>query len=115
MQKKLLGNEHADLWLCLNPMGCTLMAKGEANAAESLFRESLAILHKRKWFDHWKTAHTESLLGSCLTALGRYDEAETLLQTSYSALKRLRGDNDRYTQESLRRLEINEDFRRRIP
>ena len=37
--------------------------------------------------DHWRIAELETLYGGCLTALGRFDEAETLLISSHERIE----------------------------
>ena len=36
--------------------------------------------------EHWRTAEAKRVLGKCLTALGRYPEAEAYLLESYRTL-----------------------------
>jgi hypothetical protein len=65
------------------------LARGQPGAAEPLLRDGLRIRllaptlvpNRRRILpeDDWSVAATRSLLGAALTALARYDEAETVL------------------------------------
>ncbi|HEY7412544.1 MAG TPA: hypothetical protein VII13_17510, partial [Vicinamibacteria bacterium] len=54
--------------------------------------------------DDWRTAEARSLLGGCLTVLGRHAEAEPLLVESYPILERRRGRDYRRTREAGQRV-----------
>ncbi len=49
-------------------------------------------------------ADTESIIGACLTAAGRYEEAEPLLVRSYSLLRAELGETHRFTLDALQRI-----------
>ena len=51
-----------------------------------------------------RRAEAQNVLGACLSALGRFDEAEPLLVEGYSGLKKTRGDRHLITQYALRYL-----------
>jgi serine/threonine-protein kinase len=70
----------------LRNLAATLLREGEAVEAESRIRESLALFRDQK--PSWRTADAESILGACLAAQGRFQEAEPLLRESYSALQK---------------------------
>jgi serine/threonine protein kinase/Tfp pilus assembly protein PilF len=55
------------------------LARGRPALAEPLLRQSLGCFRRVAAPGDWRIAVTESLLGSALTALGRYPEAESLL------------------------------------
>jgi serine/threonine protein kinase len=81
----------------------SLLAARDPAQAERLAREALGI------FQHlprsgWRTADAESVLGGCLAALGRHDEAAPLLAASYRQLRKLRGDDEPQTRQALARL-----------
>ncbi|MEO6195879.1 MAG: tetratricopeptide repeat protein, partial [Thermoanaerobaculia bacterium] len=52
----------------------------------------------------WRVADTESVLGSCLTALGRFEEAEPLLLASYPVLENDKGDGAKHAAEARQRI-----------
>ncbi len=80
------------------------MEKDEAAGAETLLRECLQIRRVALPQDHWLTAHAESVLGGCLAALGRYQEAERLLLDGDAVMvKALGRDHDR-TVDGLHRI-----------
>ena len=54
--------------------------------------------------DHARLAHTRSVLGECLTALSRYDEAEPLVLESYERLKTVQGEAGAGTRKALSRI-----------
>ncbi|MEO6194337.1 MAG: serine/threonine-protein kinase, partial [Thermoanaerobaculia bacterium] len=60
-----------------------LVKEGKASEAEAKAREALSIFRAKQPPTPWRVADTESVLGSCLTALGRFEEAEPLLLASY--------------------------------
>ncbi len=68
-------------------LSAVLLAQGKAGEAEPLARRCRELQQKTLPHGHWRTALTENLLGDCLTALHRYDEAEPLLCDSYRVLK----------------------------
>ncbi|MCH8147603.1 MAG: serine/threonine protein kinase [Planctomycetes bacterium] len=80
------------------------VARGEYHLAEERLEAALNICRSAYPGDHWWTAYAESVLGECLVAGKRYQEAESLLLQSYSVMKGLRGDGDRYVVEARRRI-----------
>ena len=53
---------------------------------------------------HWLIANTESVLGGCLTAQRRYQEAEDLLVPAYARLLADRGEAHERTRDARQRL-----------
>ena len=70
------------------------------HATEPLLREALALRQHALPEGHWHIAEAQSLLGRCLTGLGRYDEAEPLLLAAYAGLQATRGDQDAHTAQA---------------
>ncbi len=70
----------------LRNLAATLLREGKAVEAESRIREALAIFRDKK--PAWRAADAESVLGACLTAQGRFKEAEPVLLESLSALQK---------------------------
>ena len=54
--------------------------------------------------NHWWTAWSHSVLGGCLTELGRFDEAEPLLLDSLDTITSVKDPGDIYVVDSLRRI-----------
>jgi serine/threonine-protein kinase len=104
LRRKALPAGHPQIARSLTGLGGLLAEKGTPRQAEPLLREALEILRKAVPKDHWWTADAESGLGSCLVALRRYDEAEPLLVESYSTLKAKRGERNKLTEQTLKRL-----------
>ena len=80
------------------------MQHGDPGAAEPLLRECRVIRREALPEGHWLHANTESTLGECLTALGRFGEAEPLLLRSYPVIKAKWGASGEHTQRALRRI-----------
>ena len=80
------------------------LAKGDAAAAEPLLRQSLAARLRAFGADDWRVGMTKSLLGSALTSLGRYDEAEALLLEARRLLKDVPGAQGREAKATVTRL-----------
>jgi tetratricopeptide (TPR) repeat protein len=63
-----------------------LMNLDDARGAEPLLRESLELRQAALATDDPSIAITQGMLGECLTTLGQYKEAESLLLESYTRL-----------------------------
>ena len=74
---------------------------GRFEEAEAFAREALELFYERHV--HWQIADAESVLGECLLARGQVEEAERLLEWSYEAIARTRGENARQTLEAKKR------------
>jgi serine/threonine protein kinase/tetratricopeptide (TPR) repeat protein len=85
-------------------LASVLVAEGKAAEAEAKAREALSIFRAKQPPTHWRIADTESVLGSCLTALGRFEEAEPLLLASYPALENDKGDGAKHAAEARQRI-----------
>ncbi len=98
------GSTSRDVAHALFGLARVLMAADRPDRAEPLFSESLEIF--RRWpAEEWFMINgTESMLGNCLTALGRYQEAEPLLLGSYSRFKDRRGADHPSSRRALGRL-----------
>jgi serine/threonine-protein kinase len=86
-----LGPDHPNRAIFLRNIAFALLTQGKVDEAEATIREALAIFRKKQP-DSWRTADAESVLGSCLAAQRRFQEAEPLLVRSYTALKQDEGD-----------------------
>ncbi|MFQ5411778.1 MAG: tetratricopeptide repeat protein, partial [Phycisphaerae bacterium] len=85
-------------------LGRILVRLHRYEEALPLLREALETRRKRLPAGHWKTAKTESVLGACLAGLGRFEEAEPLLLSSYPRIAKDRGPFHRRTREALQRI-----------
>jgi len=84
-----------------------LMERDRDREAEPMLREALAIRTEVLVANHWGTALARSVLGACLSKLGRYGEAEPLLVDGYTRLREVVGIGDARTQRALRQLVIH--------
>ncbi len=80
-----------------------LLHNGRPDEAEPLLRKCLEI-RRTSAADDRLIANTESLLGGCLTALGRYEEAKPLLLESYSRIKVTGEEADDLTRAACQRI-----------
>ena len=78
----------------LHRLADILMHNGNPAEAEPLLRECLEILLGPPGQDDQQIANTQSLLGACLTALKRYEEAEALLLESYPRIESTEEESD---------------------
>jgi len=82
-----LGEDHPVVALFELNLGRAQLARNQAASAEPGLRKALAIRTRAFPPGHWRIAEAEGLLGECLTAQGRYGEAETLLLDAHRMLK----------------------------
>jgi tetratricopeptide (TPR) repeat protein len=88
----------------LERLATSLLAQGNLAMAELVFRECLGVRRAAYDDNHALAVYTESLLGECLTGLGRYDEAERLLLHAYPLLRDQPGADPEPTLAAARRL-----------
>jgi serine/threonine-protein kinase len=81
-----------------------IMDRGDARAAEPLLREVLDIRHQAPGVSQEELARAQSALGACLSILGQFAEAESLLLAGYGTMKDARGDGDMATRQALEAL-----------
>jgi eukaryotic-like serine/threonine-protein kinase len=87
----------------LRGVAYSLLTQGQAAEAEPLAREALAIFREVE-SPKWRIADAESVLGGCLAAQGRFQEAEPLLLAGYEALRTEKGLGTRYLPPARERL-----------
>ncbi len=92
-----IGNAYSSL-------GDLFLMLGDTARAEPFVRQRVEIYASALGADHGWTAHAKAVLGSCLTSLQRYAEAERLLLEGYTSLRAASGLGDRYTQDAVTRL-----------
>ncbi|MCP4664266.1 MAG: tetratricopeptide repeat protein, partial [bacterium] len=97
IQLSKLGKNHREVVVTKRNLAALLAAKGQPAAGERLAREALAIFRKTQVDGTWLIAYAESVLGACLTGLGRFPEAEGLLVGNYDPIRRVRGERSPYT------------------
>jgi hypothetical protein len=84
--------------------GLLLLKKGEPERAEPLLREAWRIRREKLLAGDWRTANAQSLLGECLAAMGKYEEAEPLLLDGYHALHASPETSPGLVDEAIRRI-----------
>ncbi|MEM7505036.1 MAG: serine/threonine-protein kinase, partial [Pseudomonadota bacterium] len=103
------GSDDGRVARVLRNLAPVLLAKGDREGALNAAESALAIL--QKGFKHWQIADVESVLGECLMALGRFDQAEELINRSYPVIEAQKGPDARQTKEALARIEAFEAAR----
>jgi tetratricopeptide (TPR) repeat protein len=88
----------------LEGLASSQMRRGDFAAAEEVLRACHEIRRDFLGSEHPHTAEAESLLGECLTRLGRFAEAQPLLLRSYRILADDRGSAERRDLTALQRL-----------
>jgi tetratricopeptide (TPR) repeat protein len=88
-------------------LASTLLLIGKYSEAESMARESLAIIEK-KLPDDWRAFNAKSVLGGSLLGQKRYAEAEPLLLSGYEGMEqrkdKIPAERKSWLKETLRRL-----------
>jgi tetratricopeptide (TPR) repeat protein len=82
IREKALGADHSLLASPLARLGSLHLKLGEAEAAEPLLRRALALGRDREPHREPEILQPRIDLGRCLTALGRYPEAESSLASA---------------------------------
>src|SRR5262249_34420473 len=70
----------------LSWLGWVLSELGQAEEAEPLLREGLALREKHLPAGHWFIANTRSVLGDCLARQHKFADAESLLLQGYQGM-----------------------------
>ncbi len=102
-RRALLDEHHPLVGTTETNLASLLVTRGKLEEAESLVFKALATLRDSRP-DHWRVAHAESVLGSCLAGTERFAEAEVLLVRSYPVLVAAKRECTRYTVEALSRM-----------
>ncbi len=79
--------EYSGVGSSLRSQAETLIERGDWPSAEQPLRACLVLRQKELPPEHWAIAEARSLLGSVLTHLARYSEAEPLLRDALAALE----------------------------
>jgi serine/threonine protein kinase len=104
IQREILKEGHIDFARSWTVLGKILTRAGEPARGEEPLRNALALRVKALKPGHSAIAGTQGVLGECLTAQKRFEEAETLLLESHTALNKTLGANDPRTHKARRRL-----------
>lgn len=101
---EIFGAAHSGVLITTTGLALVLIDAGRAEEAATLLRDGLA-LWSESLAGSWYLAYSGSVLGGCLTALGRYDEAEPLLVVGYRELRTALGDDAPKTRDARHRLD----------
>ena len=102
IRRALLDEHHPDVAVTQTGLASLLASTGQSVEAEALTRQAIQTLRDKKP-GHWRIAHAQSVRGSSLAGLRRFEEAESLLLKSYPILVKARRECTRYTIEALQR------------
>ena len=111
-----LGREHPLVAIYSINLASVHLARNEAGAAEALLRQALPVRvrapgvvpNRRRTFpeDDWSVGATKSLLGAALTALARYEEAESMLLEADRDLQTTPAPQGRDAKATVKRLVV---------
>jgi tetratricopeptide (TPR) repeat protein len=87
----------------LRNLAAVELAEGKIAEAVANAREAASIFHAYP-AQPWRTADADSLLGACLVAQGKFQEAEPLLLKSYPLLKADSGEGAKRADEARQRI-----------
>ncbi len=104
IRRRRLRADHPALAVPLLGLAQVHLHFDRAADAEPLLRDALAFRRKALPAGHWETAEIASVLGGCLTVLGRYEEAESLLLASHPVLRKEQGEDSRIARETYHRV-----------
>ena len=96
----LLGTRDQTTWIALNNLASLHVRLGRPEQAEEEYRDLLSSADAVLPEQHWLLRVFERNYGECLTALGRFDEAERLLLGSFAALRESHGLEHEYTHKA---------------
>jgi serine/threonine-protein kinase len=90
--RKAYGDDHRSVAVNEVQYGLFLVRTGRLDEGERRVREGLRIFEAVHPSGHFQIDMARAMLGECLAARGRYEEAETLVVGGYDALRRSLGD-----------------------
>jgi serine/threonine-protein kinase len=104
IQREILQEGHIDFARSGTILGKIHTRSGDPARGEEPLRNALALRTKALKPGHSATAFTQAMLGECLAAQNRYEEAETLLLESHTTMNKTMGANDPRTKRATMRL-----------
>ncbi len=102
--REVYGDEHMSIAITTGNLASILRASGDPTRALPAYQKALALYEKLFSPDHPNVSVLRSNTAGCLIELGRYQEAEGLLEKSLTALMESHGAENRLTQSTLRYL-----------
>lgn len=103
-RRNVLGPTDDRTTVSIHALAIVRSEQGRYADAAKLFREEIAALLEQSPGGHWHVADARSRLGACLTAMGQFEEAESLLLESFAELKDTFGERDETTNEARKRI-----------
>jgi len=100
LRQRLLGPSHPEVANSLYILAELLADRGDPVAAEARAREALGILERMHLGRDRRTELVRGLLGSCLAAQGRFEEAEPLLLLAHRGLEATLGPENPATRRT---------------
>ncbi|MHC4089048.1 MAG: serine/threonine protein kinase [Planctomycetota bacterium] len=97
--RRLLGDEHPETIIALHNVAVLRQYQGRDAEALALARDALEAAETSLPRGHLKIGRYRDHLGTCLTALGRFAEAERELLAAYDSLRGQLGGGHPYTQK----------------
>ncbi|MEE9128766.1 MAG: tetratricopeptide repeat-containing protein kinase family protein [Phycisphaerales bacterium] len=104
MKLVVLGEDHISVAKSQVGLARVMLLQGDPSQAETSCRAALEVQRNASPPVPWLIATTENLLGACLVAQQRYEDAEPLLVDSLSVIRARWGDQDPRTEAALDRL-----------
>ncbi|MEO1130339.1 MAG: serine/threonine-protein kinase [Planctomycetota bacterium] len=102
------GGKDPETWAPMNNLAMLLQRKGDVEEAALLYEELLDLCEQTLPADHYFTALFRNNYGSCLTALGRFSEAQAALEDSHRVLVATFGEeHPRVLKSTERRAELD--------
>ncbi len=102
--RKHILDEHPIISSTLFLLGDSLTAIGKPDLAEPFLRKCVELRQKTLPSDYWLIASAISVLGNCLSHLGKFIEAEKMLVDSHRILQKNFGNNNEHTERAANRL-----------
>ena len=96
MRRRLFGDKHPDIASSLVVVAILQVARGQSAEALEAARNAVEIFTTALSATNWKTALAECAEGAALTGLGRYADAEPLLQQGTAILSKDSGTPPAY-------------------
>jgi len=102
--RRLLGKQHPETINALHNLAVLRDYQGHCAEALGLARDALEAAEKVLPSGHLKIARYRDHVGACLTALGRFEEAERELMDAYRSLRGQVGRDHLYTKKTVSHL-----------
>jgi serine/threonine-protein kinase len=80
------------------------LRQNDPGSARALISDGLSRRMDVLPAEHWQIGEAQSLLGACLSQLGRFQEAEPMLKEGYSRIVAGRGRDDRLAVQAIQRM-----------